>query len=274
MRRLGARHQPPLHHRSGRERGADQLDGGGSGHAAAGGVDRAGDRVPGVAAAEHRLRRSGLAGPVPAAALAGLGHRGADHGPGLRLQRLLRRARDLPRLHQRRHQRHRPAGAALRASRGVSRPRDRGSAVRLGPHGPVRREPAVHPRRGRRDRLPRAAARRARAAVPPRDGVRAHHRLARLRRRGRPAGARGRRRDGARARPGRRRDAGLVARELGRGPCGRRRGGTGQLPRPGLGPHRPRRGRRHLGQRRGRRSRAGGRAGQRPLRAADRDPAH
>ncbi len=84
-------------------------------------------------------------------------------------------------------------------------------------------------------------------------------------RRGRPAGARGRRRDGARARPGRRRDAGLVARELGRGPCGRRRGGTGQLPRPGLGPHRPRRGRRHLGQRRGRRSRAGGRAGQRPL---------
>ncbi len=53
--------------------------------------DRAGHLDAGVDPAQHRLRRPRLARAVPAAALAGLGDRVADHGPGAVLEGVLRR---------------------------------------------------------------------------------------------------------------------------------------------------------------------------------------
>ena len=58
--------------------------------AATGGQHRPGHRHAGIQAAQHRPRRPGrarFAGPVPAAALPGLGNRGTGHGPSTRRTR-------------------------------------------------------------------------------------------------------------------------------------------------------------------------------------------
>ena len=96
--------------RAAAERGDDRRRGAAEGHTAPGLADRAGHRHAGVDPAQHPLRRPRLARAVPATALAGLGHPGAGHRPGLR-----------------HHDLHRPvaAGAELGAAAGHGRRADR-----------------------------------------------------------------------------------------------------------------------------------------------------
>ena len=80
----------------------------------AGGHHRLCDGPAGIEAAEPGLRRPRLRGRLPAAALAGLGHRRRARGPGLRHDEILRRPGPGARLHQDAGRPGRPGRAAQR----------------------------------------------------------------------------------------------------------------------------------------------------------------
>ncbi len=124
--------------RAGRERGDDHRRGHRARTAGAGRDHRAGDRAAGVQPAQHQPRRPGLARPVPAAALAGLGHAGGDPGPDVLGRRVLRPPGQGARLHAAAPHRRRAARAAQRLPAGLRQARAGRRAARRRPHRPVR----------------------------------------------------------------------------------------------------------------------------------------
>ncbi len=114
----------------------------------AGGDHRADDGVPGEQDPQPALRRPRLARALPAAAEPGLGHAGADPRPRLLDEPLLRRARQVQGLRERRHHDDRPAGAEERLPGGLPRPRGPGPRARLDVDRPLPRRAHLPARPG------------------------------------------------------------------------------------------------------------------------------
>ncbi len=130
--------------RPGRQRGDDHRRRRPPQPARAGRHHRDRHRPAGVQAAQPGVRRPGLGRPVPAAALAGLGDQGAGDRPGVRRQRVLRRARQDRGLPRRcRSPRPRRRCSAARSPRRTPRTRPtRGCSRPPCPATPPRRSPA------------------------------------------------------------------------------------------------------------------------------------
>ena len=140
--------------------------------AAAGRDHRDRDRDAGVEGAQRQVRRPRLARPVPAAALAGLGHGRADPRPRVLDEQVLRRPGEGRGLRVDGHRRGRAGGAALRGGRGLRPARGAGPGDRVGAVGPDPRRPGVRPRGPGDARRPAARSprwsRRTSASRPPR----------------------------------------------------------------------------------------------------------